>query len=408
MLFQIMIGNFLGLSKIIGILVLILLLLSLIKDIRFYIKKQVLPTILFLCCTLVYPFFSFLKDGGDVYILINNIYYIIVPFALLLYTGMLCSTKMNYVKKRLERAVPLLNAYALLNIFVMTAQLVYNRGLYSNSVTYRDSISGLFGIYGQPNITIYITAVVLLDCFISMNIAGVIHIFGVKINFICKVILISYMILAALNDNKAFYIIFILCVAYMWLISNYKYALQRNQLQRLINFLFKIVILILMCAILFFVLVNYTFVGDFYYRIIHEVTQGWNSTNLVQGSSERIGMISYALSNQEMRIDGYGLATTIWKQEFAFGFVHFGQSDMGVFIILGGLFFVTFIVAYIFCVINQILNSNFLAISGVVIMIIIGIYTQIFTTFTMMGCMILFLLCCWYACFETKHIQKWV
>ena len=397
MLFQIMIGNFIGVTRSISLIVLALITFSSVKKIKFYADKQILVIISFFCCVLIYPVFSFLKDGGDPYILVNNIYYIITPFALLLYTGMSCIIKSDYTKRRLDNILPLLNVYALINIFVMVFQLVYNENLYSNSTAYKDSVSGLFGIYAQPNITIYITSIVLLDYLYLKNDQIMKYVFGIKLSLVYKIIFIAYFVLSSLNDNKAFYIIFLLFTVYIWLVSNYKHAVQKKQLHHLMMLLFKILALTLIGIILFAILINYTFVGDFYNRIMHEVIQGWNSTNLVQGSSERIGMISYALSNTETRIDGYGLATTIWKQEFAFGFMHFGQSDVGVFILLGGLLFIGLIVIYLFFVLKQVLRYNLLAIFGIIIMIITGIYTQIFTTYTMMGCMILFLLTCRYA-----------
>lgn len=401
MLFQIMIGNYLGIWRWMSIIVLAVVIISCIKDIKYFTQKFEL-LILFLCSTIAYPLYSYFKNGGDPYILMNNIYYIITPFALLLYMAKTCTISPDYTRRKLENSLPLLNTYALINIFVMVFQLLFNGNTYTNSVAYKDSISGLFGIYGQPNITLYASAIILLDFLFMKYKRSIKAHLVIPLRTMFIIIFVSYMILAALNDNKAFYMIFPLYAALVWFISRYEHAVKRNQLNRMTTLFFKILMISVLCIITLALLINYTFVGEFYDRIMHEINQGWNKTNLVQGSSERIGIISYALANPEMRYDGYGLATTIWKKEYAFGFKHFGQSDVGVFILLGGLLFISLVLLFVFFVLKQIFKYKMIALLGTIAMLLVGIYTQIFTTFTMMGCMILLLLVCW----EAEMIEK--
>lgn len=402
MLFQIMIGNYLGIWRVMSIVVLTLVIVSCIKDLKYFTKKGLFIFTLFLCCTLIYPFYSYQKDGGDPYILANNIYYIITPFSLVLYTAKSCTMRPGYTRRKLEGNLTLLNLYAIINIFVIIFQAVYNSRIYANSVEYWDSISGLFGKYGQPNITLFISAVILFD-FLNLKFKNNNTLrYSIKSKTIPAVLLISYMIFGALNDNKAFYLIFLLFAASLWFISKYEYAFKRNQLQRMLKLFVKIILIAVAGLVALAILINYTVVGDFYNTIMHEITMGWNKTNLVQGSNERIGIISYALANPEMRWDGYGLATTIWKKEYAFGFMHFGQSDVGVFVLLGGLIFMGLILLYLFFALKQMFKHTLVSIIGVIAMIVVGIYTQVFTTFTMMGCMILFLLVCW----EAQLLQR--
>lgn len=389
-LFQIMLGNLLGITSIISIVILSLIFISCIQNIKYFIRQSVISLILFFSVILLYPFYSFMRNGGDIYILLNNIFNILTPLAMLLYISMCCNTKGNYLSEKLLESLPLLNGYAIVNIFVMLAQLVINRRIYSNDIVYKDSISGLFGRYGTPIISIFVSFIVIYD-FVLLKREN-----NKSLRRQLVFIFIANIILAALNDNKAFYLILPVFIAFLWFISNYERAAKRKTLQDMVKLIIKIGLLFLAGILLLILLIRYTFVGDFYNRIIHEITIGWEKTNLVQGSNERFGMISFALMNTAIRYFGYGLGRYIWKQEYAFGFIHFGQNDIGVFLILGGLVFIVLLILYILSVFRQTFKRTLTAILATVVMIVLGIYTQIFTSPSMMGCVILFMLTCWF------------
>lgn len=395
MMFQIMLGNFLGMTRVISLILLALIIVSCLRELSYFFRKGFCTLVLFLFCVIIYPIFSYYRDGGDPYILENNIYYIITPLAMLLYMAKSCNRRPQYVRKIVQGSMTLLNIYAILNIFVMLAQVILNKNVYSNEVTYWDSISGLFGQYGQPIITLFISAVILLN-YLSLRYGYDLSVREKSRNkAVFLVLLVAYVLLAAFNDNKAFYLILLVFAGFVWLVTRFEHAIKRNTLTRAVKLFFKILLLACLAIIFLVILVRYTFVGDFYDKIMHEIMMGWTKTNLVQGSSERIGIISYALSDPDFRFLGYGIGTTIWKKEYAFGFMHFGQSDVGVFVLLGGLIFMGLIVAFLVNVFNQLFKRIVLSVAAALVMLVVGIYTQCFTNISMMGCIVLYMLICW-------------
>lgn len=390
-IFQIMAGNLLGITNMLSIVLLALIIISCIQNITYYIGHAVGSIILFLIIILIYPFYSFVRFSGDIHILLNNIFYIITPMAMLLYIDGCCNRKGNYLRDKFLKLLPLLNGYAILNVFIMLIQCVVNRNRFSNKIEYMDSISGLFGKYGTPIIAIFVSFIVVYDLLLLKQQKSKI------LRMELVTILISNIILAALNDNKAFYLILLLFPLFLWFAINYEHAIDRNSIQRIIKMSIRIGALFVLGILLLQILINYTFVGEYYNRIIHEITIGWEKTNLVQGSNERFGMISFALQNMDTRYFGYGLGTSIWKQESMFGFAHFGQNDIGVFLILGGVIFVISLTLYFYLIFHHIFKRKIISLLAVVVLLILGIYTQIFTSISMMGCVILYILVCWFA-----------
>lgn len=68
-----------------------------------------------------------------------------------------------------------------------------------------------------------------------------------------------------------------------------------------------------------------------------EIMQGWEYGSRSHGSNERIGMIQFGLQDSSHVLKGYGVGQHTWTEPYLFGFWHYGQSDFGTFLCLGGV-----------------------------------------------------------------------
>lgn len=391
MLFEIMFGNLLHLSNSISVCLLFLIFISCIKDIKLYTGKQLMCILSFVIYTMIFPIYNFLNHGGSEIKLMYNVFAIVTPAAMLLYITKSCSTKENYIFNKLFEMKYIINAYAIANIVVMILQIFTNRSVYSNKTEYWDSISGLFGKYGTPAASLFVSFVVAYD-YIFYKYAQ-----DKKLKSYIWFIVICNFLISAFNDNKTFYLILpVFMVCTQLIIGNVK-AIKNNTLQRYIKFFFKICLAIVVGISTLIILGNIPFIRHFYNQIEYTINLGWKSTNMLgaEGSSERFGMISYALNNPNIRDSGYGIGRLSWKEQNGLGFVHFGISDIGTFFILGGWEFIIVLVVFVWISLTQLFKGKLMIFSFTFLLIALGVYTQLFTEVNLMGCIVLYLSICW-------------
>ena len=162
-LMQIMIGNMFKLTNILSLFILFFIIISCCKNLDYYLRKDILTLVHFILIVLIYPFFSFFLNGGKLYTLLNNVFYIITPMAMLLYISMCCNRKKIFLRKKFLKLDTIFNLWAIINFIVIVIQFIENKRLYSNEIAYKDSVSGLFGIYGIPILTLYICYIISYD-----------------------------------------------------------------------------------------------------------------------------------------------------------------------------------------------------------------------------------------------------
>lgn len=391
MLIEIMFGNLLGLSNYISLLLLLLIALSCVQDIEKYSLNLLACILAFLSYTILIPVYNFKIHGGAEIKLLYNIFAIITPASMMFYVIKSCAVKKEYTFYKVLSLEPVLNGYAFANIAVSLLQIIVNRSFYTDEIAYWDSISGLFGKYGTPAMSLYISSVIVYDYMVyryKKRKRSKRHMF---------IIGVSYLILSLFNDNKAFYLVlavFILCAL---ILINYENAVKKKTLQCYVKFFGKIGIVFLIVVLGLVILGRISIIKKYYDQIKYIVNLGWRSTNLVgaEGSSERFGMISYALSNRDIIKNGYGIGWLQWKEEFGLGFAHFGISDIGVFLLLGGAIFLIVFIAFLCSSLNVLFKSKLMMFFFVVLMLVLGVYTQLFTEINLMGCTVLYLSVCW-------------
>ena len=105
-------------------------------------------------------------------------------------------------------------------------------------------------------------------------------------------------------------------------------------------------------------------------------------------------IINYFFRSNINKLVGAGIGSMYWKEEFGYGFMHFGQNDLGPFLLLGGLALIIIILWLFYRCVNAVNKSWIFSLAETVFLIIWMLYTQIFTTSSIMISYILFVLTC--------------
>ena len=97
---------------------------------------------------------------------------------------------------------------------------------------------------------------------------------------------------------------------------------------------------------------------DFIQDIFDKSLSGWNSADAALGSAERLGMIVYAVNRTDILWHGAGIATHLWQEAYGLGFAHFGISDFGTFLCLGGVPFIVLMILFFITVYRRVFKDN--------------------------------------------------
>ena len=211
-----------------------------------------------------------------------------------------------------------------------------------------DAMSGLFGAASTHSVAIYTTFVVVYD------------LGAIQKGFYDKRMLVPYiaglsllsLYIATLNDNKALFFFLPLGVLLCWAIYiafYHKTATVKTLL----------VVPLIACMLFLSYLgmpAVQSLVQDYIARSVNMAVNAWDLSSYVNGSDERFQMVAYALSLPAAWGfgDGFGMAD-MYREGYR-GFNHFGQSDFGSIVILGG-FWLYFLVLYFYVRVFSISSS---------------------------------------------------
>lgn len=402
LLLHVMCFRWIGMTSTFNKIVLVFIILRLFQ--RLYITIKMWALIEILLMLIIYPLINLKWCGGEISTLFINIYIVFVPIIIFYYMAQLLIYKMDFFKLFLKSIFWPLNIFMLCNIPIIILQLA---GVYqlagvgyssNNSFMIEDMISGTFGYNGTPMLTIFSVFFILYSNFYYKN-----YIKNYKYIYTtyCITYIVFLFVLSLYNDNKGFYLIIVMVIALEIIRQNIKKIQEKISKVELIKLVNKGVVLIVLSIVGLWFLYKYTPVGMSIDSIIHEITIGWQKNNLVQGSSERFGMISFILNDKSRIMKGYGIGNYSWTEEGAFGFNHYGQSDVGTFLCLGGIVFISLIVISLYCTFYKMFRNHFFTFCIVVFFGVIAIYTQLFTvTSLMVSTMFL----CSIYCVENKKI----
>lgn len=380
---SVLIFRYLGFTSRINLILIVLFSLSILLNIYSYITDGLLICFILI---LLYLYYNKQKIGGSNDILINNAIQIIPSLLTMLYMFHLLKYRKHYIAKFLTRNIWFFNVYLYISIpfIILQANGMYSLAGVANGQINNlgvDMISGLFGFNGTPVLALFVAFTMILNyayytSFCRSNQRSLFL-------FMTLPLFIFYSILPLFNDNKTYYFIllmflfiYVIFVCYGKTTTNtlFETRLRRIKVSLIIFSLFIISFILLMQIKPFKETTD---------TLLREVQNGWKYGSLYQGSNERIGMIQYGLSQPKYLLMGHGVGTHTWTEQGLFGFRHYGQSDLGTFLCLGGLIFIFLLFASIYIFSNNCINSIFLKVVIILFFIILSIYTQVFTVMSL-------------------------
>jgi len=191
-----------------------------------------------------------------------------------------------------------------------------------------------------------------------------------------RLLIITFAVLieSALNDNKGLYILLIYYLAIYWLHRRKRGV----ELRGLIIFA-----LIVACYISYQSILLIGIDGPIIRginNIIETINVDYNpnATYISGGSSERFWEVYYAFQRYNALSYGQGLSAAPFQAERYLMFYHFGQSDLGTFLILGGLFFTLVTITIFMYYYTKLSKARGIQIIEILVALLLGmVFTQV-------------------------------
>lgn len=318
--------------------------------------------------------------GGDFDVALKNIARLYQVGLYALFLLYLIIARPVYLRALYEKGFFLLNAILVLNIMAMVFQYLAPGVLVGASdgpqLMSEDVMSGLFGYASTHSVALYTTFVIVYD--VDTACRGVLN-NRVLIPYVVVISLLSIYV-ATLNDNKALFFFLPLGVFLCWVIYlafNYKASGVKTAI-------FIPLILCFLVLLVFSVPVLRSFVEDYITRSISMIVKAWDINAYVNGSDERFKIIPYSLSlATTWRFgDGFGLAD-IYQMGYR-EFNHFGQSDFGSLVIMGGAWFYLLVICFYTKLFTKYCSvasgkRRMLIIAIISLLVLSSAFTQVFT-----------------------------
>lgn len=337
---------------------------------------------------------------------LQNFKMILPSICSFLFVGYLINNRKYMVSNYFYKCALIFNIYYLINIPVLLMELGGNlslAGKHPAGVTNpmkEDLICGLLGYNGTPLLGLYIAFMTTLNTDICKKIR--------RQNFrlvfaVYNISVLAFMLwISTQNDNKACFLLIILFVAIYALFDVYTGSSKSivTKIKGVTKYLLSTVIGLFL---IYNILIRIDATNKIIVSIIRWVTEGFNLGAKATGSAERMGAIVYILNDPIHRFFGYGLGNYTWRQNNAFGFYHFGQNDLSVFLILGGIIFTALILFMIYCLVKENTKSVLLSVAFLILSLILMIYTQLLTEYSSMCILLFFYVLCSLKC---KGLRK--
>lgn len=400
-LLNVLIFSWLGISSIINALIFILVLCSMTMNVMNYWEKSSL--LLFFIACIIYPIINCRLLGGSYSLIFSNMKGIIMRLFFLIYMCYLMIYKAQYLENFLKNISVLLNGYVLCNIPIIILQC---SGFYSlvalipGENTYApDLISGLFGENGTAYMAIFFSMFIVYNCqYCSVAEFSSIKrkIFKVyNIILIISFSLLSYFI----NDNKGFFIV-APCFYGAFILIKQQGKNKRIDILKRAGKYIKNVIWIFVIGIFVWFIFSKTNIR--LVKSLNNILQNAKDDKIHFGSSERFRMIYYVLQDFSHMWIGYGIGRYKWLQDGVFGFYHFGQSNMGSFLMLGGIAFVVLLFSFLFVQLNKVFKNHIVSILLVLCFLILSLYNKPFTVSSPFISAVFFMVVCWWCYIENS------
>ena len=358
------------------------------KQIR-KMQTAMVPFFLFL----LYCIFQIVRPNTHIKVFLANIFHIITPVFIIF---VLCLISCNKAKAEslFLRLFPFINGYMIINVPVLLLQLNNHfefsgrHSIESTNYFKPDLISGLFGYNGTPMLGVFSAF------FFVYNLWYYRHFIQTKWKRFFSVyyllMFVFYVFISIKNENNAYFIVLgLFMLLYLFCMhNNYRRFTQR--VVRNIKILLALAVLIIAGFIAYNTIPQLNKIINMYIR---NYTVG-TTTYYSGGSTDRFSMIYYFFTQNINKLFGVGIGAMKWREEFGFGFIHFGQSDLGSFLLIGGLALVALIIIMFASCIRTVNRSKFIVFFECSIFVILCVYTQLFTCTSIIISFMLVILVC--------------
>ena len=264
-----------------------------------------------------YAVLNYFWCGGSTTVWISNILKILPQLLVVLMGTYLMKYKADYLLGVFKNKILfwVINIYMVLNI---PAILLEQRGVFwlsgrTNAVNtfVPDLMSGLFGFNGTPYLALFSAFFFLYSYFYykySMPRYKKIYVVYML------AMLAFYTYISTQNDNKGFYIIFVIFIFIYYLTGVLSQKHYKNVLVQVFHVIRKFLPIMLM--IVFIVYFMYKYIGafrDIVELMVVKINEGMQYNSVV-GGGERFGIIFYALNGNVNKIVGEGIGKYYWQQ----------------------------------------------------------------------------------------------
>lgn len=262
------------------------------------------------------------------------------PVAYSLYLYLLCVNRRGYLESFVAHVTLLLNVALIVNLAAMVVQLNSPESIVAYHAAsqeisfYEDTVSGFFAYASTHTVALYTTLVLLVNiaavrrrkaCGLSVT---PLHVYNVAL-------VVASFAIASLNDNKALFVV--LPVVLLVLVLGDMATGRLRPSAALLGAALAVMALILVYAL---VPAFQVFITDQYSSLFEMAANSRDIGSSANGSNERISILAYALRMSSTWGAGLGIGASGLYTAGFLGFHHFGQADMGSFLVLFGIWFV--------------------------------------------------------------------
>lgn len=266
----------------------------------------------------------------------SNVLMMFYPLMNMFYLTYYVKKYQNRFYKKMIQMRYLINIYFIINIIIMFIQLQGNYFLVGvvtqENTLYEDLISGLFGYSMTAAVCYFSVFVIIYNMVISYTIKKR---FYQKLFNTYNIALILIMVyLSTQNDNIQFFAFAPLALIVI--------MLSRNRLNTVTG-LQKVLLVALTCVFgitiaLAVVPGLYEILNDtVFYKFTGAIEHMYDGASVTHGSMERIALLVYGLIYANGWVLGRGFSYSGVYTPYTFGFVHFGNANIGSFVCLGGI-----------------------------------------------------------------------
>ena len=395
MIFEIVIGRWLFLSRPLSYLLSMLILAHFV--INFYGYMRMKFSLFSMMMVILYFFINNRVCHGSSEILMSNLKIIIPSLLSLLFVSYELRNEKSFLFSKINFTGILLNIYYVINVPVLLLQLRGNTSLSGihpegvmNTMS-EDLISGLLGYNGTPVLALFICFMFFFNLFLIKRTED--HLLKIVFHLYNFLMTLFMAWISINNDNKFVFILFVIFgIVYFIFYSNFA----KEDILEKLKKIFPVTFLLLVSGFIIYGLVKHlTFLNEIVSKIFLRIQEGVMLAEKATGSAERIGGIIFALKDEEFAFWGRGLGEVTWRQPHAFGFYHFGQSDLSVFLILGGIILVALISIFLFSSFKVYEKISLESILMSIMILTLMTYTQVFTEYSFMYLTLFFVILCY-------------